>query len=63
MIGDAYLEKVIRRVVVDNTDSRVIMELRCKLEMRSLFLRFSVALNTGLLAGLVVQIVRHVGGF
>ena len=59
MIGDGYIDRVLGRVVKDNTDHRLIIELRCKLEMRTLFLRASLAVNTGLFAGLIVQIMRH----
>jgi hypothetical protein len=62
MIGDKHVERVIQRLMPHEDDNRTIIELRVKLEIRTLFLRASLAINTGLIAGLVVQIVRHTGG-
>lgn len=62
-ILDGYVERVIRNLIPHDDDNRQIIELRVKLEMRTLFLRASLAINTGLIAGLVVQVVRHLGGF
>lgn len=62
-ILDLYVERMIRNLIPHEDENRVIIELRCKLELRTLFLRASLAINTGLIAGLVVQIVKHLGGF
>ena len=43
---------------LDYSDKEMVM-LRAKLDARSYLLRLSVALNTGLLAGLIVNIVVH----
>lgn len=64
MLGDKHLEHVFEKIVAGGPEQeREIILLRCKLEIRTLFLRASLAINTGLIAGLVVQIVRHLGGF
>jgi hypothetical protein len=63
MIGDRALERNLARLLPNDGENRTIIELRCKLEMRSLFLRASVALNTALIAGFVIQVARHFGAF
>jgi len=56
---DSYVEQTIRGLLPHEDDNRTIIELRVKLELRTLFLRASLAMNTGLIAGLVVQVLRH----
>lgn len=63
MIGDKTLERNLARLLPQDGENRTIIELRCKLEMRSLFLRASVALNTALIAGFVISVAKQLGAF
>lgn len=47
----------VKPYMVDDGDKREIVLLRTKLEIRTWFLRCSIALNTGLITGLVVWFV------
>lgn len=53
-------EHFVNRLNVDPSENRTIAELRVKLEIRSILLRASLAVNTALIAGLIVQIVVHI---
>jgi hypothetical protein len=44
---------------LDYSDREMVL-LRAKLDARTMLLRWSLAINTGLIAGLIVQIVLHV---
>lgn len=63
MFLDKYLDEAIERVTWDNPQYKEIILLRCKLEMRTMFVRVLTAITTSLLVGAAIQIMRVIGIF
>lgn len=63
MIGDKYLERAIERIVIDDPKSKELILLRCKLEMRTMFVRVLTAILISTWIGVAIQVMKALGVF